>query len=335
MSRNEIIENYIVGRGETDWLAGSTSPIVRKVLVEDGNWKTLNIPNEVQFVNDGKNNVYDTLECVLYNGVTDPIEYILMQKLRLGLVPAWKVTWLKDNGYFKDGVLNFNENYLAILSGTNEHGTRQDLAIQAARENGMIPNDLLPNLETFEKNLDPKRITPELLALGKQFAKYFQIQYEWITRDIVKEWLKYSPIACFGYYANRETENDILNPQSGSRHSMLVVDYGTIDGKEYLEIDDSYWQLFKKYTPNALDGFMAFYVETDNTMDSANFIKANDLKIVWHRKTGAYYLVMQGMLKKLRSTDRTVLALVELQYRNGGKVEVPDDILNAAPKGEF
>jgi len=112
---------------------------------------------------------------------------------------------------------------------------------------------------------------------------------------------------------------------------MLVVN----SGQDWFEIDDSYWQQFKKYEDLALDGFMALYVETQNSMEAIDFIRANDLKIVWHRETGAYYLVMQGMLKHLKTDDRAVYALIELKFREQGKVEVPNEVLANAPIGQF
>ena len=327
----KVQEGVLVGKRITDWVAGSNSPITREVLCESGNWKDLKIPHELQVMNIGLQTTYDTLMCVSFNGVADGLEYIMMQKLRLGLIPSWKVNWLKEKGYFKDGAINFSDRYFAINGKTTDKGAYLFNVIQGAREFGAIPESMFPHAETFKDNIDPKFLTEEMLKLGKEFAKLFPITYEWISREQVREFLKYSPVACFGKYGNMENDVPIKPSSVGTNHMMLVVN----SGKDWLEIDDSYWQHFKKYEDLGLDGFMAFYVETKNTMEATDFIKANDLKVVWHRETGAYYLVMQGMLKHLKTDDRAVYALIELKFREQGKVEVPNEILANAPIGQF
>jgi hypothetical protein len=328
---DKLKSDYLIGTDAHNWVAGASSPITRVVLKENGNWKDLNIPNEIQVENIRQSNTYDTSMCVSFNGVEDPISYIMMQQLRLNMIPAWKVNWLKDEGYFKNGVLNFSERFIGILGGTTDKGAYQYRIAQAAREYGMIPNDDLLMANSFAENINPDAITQQHLDKGKGFANLFTINYEWVPRDKVTEFLKYSPLASFGMYGNMEGDTPIKKKLTGCVHSMLVIGEGT----NFYEIDDSYWQQFKKYEKDALDGFMAFYVTSNNSMEGQQFLHENDLKMVWSRKTGKYYFVLQQLLRPINSTDRNILLLCEIEFRKCGRIEIPDSLLNTLPIGQF
>jgi len=299
----------LIGIGEHDWVAGANSPIVHKVLLENTHWKELKIPHEIQFLQEY---LYDTLMCVSFNGTTDAIEYIMMQQLRLGLIPAWKVTWLKEKGYFVNGVLNFNERYTAIMGETTVHGAYLYKVADGMRKYGLIPQSMFPFADNFYDNIDKKFVTEEMLELGKEFAKLFPINYEWITGEITKEYMKYSPISCTGHYGNIENEDDIIDPQTGGYHSMLQVE----ETEEYREIDDSYYQQFKKYKKTALSNFMAFYVDSsDNNMfNSGLFISTHDKFQVRNTNTGAYGVIYHGT-PLLITAERAGLYLIDRDAR--------------------
>lgn len=303
------IPGVLIGRGQFDWQAGANSPIVHVALQEDGDWTKIKIPNEIQFNSNGKPSPYDTSMCVSYNGNTDPIEYILTRQIELGLVPQSKVQWLKDNGYFKDGVLNFNERFIGSLGETNESGAYQYKVANAVKNYGMIPNDMFKLADTFKDNIDKKFITQEMYDLGKEFTKRFKINYEWVEEKDVDEYLTYSPLACYGYFANGD---GILNPQSGSLHCMLAIN----KTPEYIMIDDSYWQNFKKYNHNALHGFMAFYVDasTNSMFNRDEFIQMHDTSIIRNTNTGAYGVIYQKT-PMLITSERAGLFMIDRESR--------------------
>lgn len=288
--REKILQTgLLLGYGEYDWFAGANSPIVRNVLLDSGNWKELTIPHEIQFLTEY---LYDTLMCVAFNGTTDAIEYIMMQQLRLGLIPAWKVNWLRDNGYFVNGVLDFNERYTAIMGETTNEGAYLYKVADGMRKFGLIPQKMFPMADNFKDNIDKKFVTEEMLELGKEFARIFPMNFEWVIPQATKDFMKYSPISCTGFYGNIQNEDDIIDPRSGSYHSMLQVK----ETDEYREIDDSYYDQFKKYKKTALANFMAFYVDSsDNTMFNANeFISKHDNFQIRNTQTGAYGVIYHG-----------------------------------------
>ncbi len=281
----------LLGRGEFDWQAGSNSPIDRVILRPDSNWKEISIPHELQFLFPGEMKAYDTQMCVSFNGSTDAIEYIMMQQLKMGLIPNWKVKWLQENGYFENGFLNFNERFTGTIGKTTIHGAYLFTVANGMRNYGLIPGKMLPYADNFFDNIDMKFITPEMLVLGKRFAELFRINFEWVNSEDTRKFMQYSPLACTGHYGTMI--GDIpLDPQSNVYHSMLQI----AETNEYREIDDSYWQQFKKYKKHALRNFMAFYVDaSDNSMfNSDEFIKAHDQYIIRNSNTGAYGAIYQG-----------------------------------------
>jgi len=290
MPNKPIITGFLEGRGEYDYQAGANSPVNRVVLKENSNWKDIKIDNEIQVVGYGTLTSYDTLMCVSFNGNTDAIEYLLSQQIKLGIVPSWKVQWLRDNGYFKNGQLNFNERFTAIMGETSEIGAYQYKVADGMRKFGLIPQDMFPMASNFKDNIDKKFVTQAMYDLGKKFTELFKINYEWTTPDQTEEFIKYSPLACFGKYGNI-AEGEPLDPQNGTNHSMLQI----FETSTYREIDDSYWEQFKKYKKSALQGFMAFYVDSKdyNMFNPQEFINTHDKFIVRNQNSGAYGVIYQ------------------------------------------
>jgi len=315
----EIKNGALLGQDKFDWLAGANSPIDRKILLPSGNWKELSIPNEIQVVNYGQDNQYDTSMCVTFNGLTDGLEYILMQMLRLNLIPTVSVKWLQDKGYFDNGVINFNERFPANLGNTTSQGAYQYKVANAAKNSGLIPQKMFPFADNFNDNIDPKFITQAMYDLGKEFLTHFAINYEWVNAEDTKEWLKYSPLSCIGQYADGE---GILNPPTSNGHCMLEVN----ETDDYKEIDDSYWQQFKKYNKAKLQSFMAFYItplKTNiNDMDTLKWIKDNDLKWVQNSVTGQFGRVLRGKLLMFTSNDRGTAALLDDKMRTQPNIKI-------------
>ena len=308
---NIYTHGAIEGFGERDWVAGANSPVRRKVLIDNGNWKSVSIPHEIQFVNSGSLNAYDSLMCVSYNGTTDAIEYIMMQQIRLGMIPKKKLRWLIDNGYFIDGVLNFSERYTGVIGETTNVGAYVYKVADGMRLSGLIPQKMFEMADNFKDNIDKRFITKEMLALGKEFAEMFKINFEWVNDSFTAEFMKYSPLACTGFFANMTSEQPI-SPEFGGLHSMLQIS----ETPEHREIDDSYWQHFKKYTKDHLHNFMAFYVDASETnmFDSREFVKDNDTAIIRNSNTGEFGVIYQGTPMRV-TEERAGLFMIDRDTR--------------------
>ena len=313
------MEGALLGQGKQDWYAGGNSPIDRSILLQGGNWKENAIPNEIQVVNYGSNNQYDTSMCVSY-GITDAIEYNLMEMLRQNLIPAETSKWLKDNGYFKNGSINFSERFIAVKGETQSYGAYMYKVANAVKNFGLIPNDMFPMADNFNDNIDPKFITQEMLDMGKEFLKHFAINYEWLNNNDSKTFLEYSTLPCMGQFYNYVNPDDILNPPTSSGHCMVEVN----ETNEYKEIDDSYWQQFKKYNKDKLQSFMAFYLTPlkINNMNTQKWIEDNDLKWFQNSNTGQFGRVLRGKLLMVPSTDRASALLIDDKMRTEPSVKL-------------
>lgn len=325
----EEIKGALLGSGQFDWIAGANSAVDHKVLLESGNWKELSIPNEIQIVDYGKDNQYDTSMCVSFNGTTDALEYTLMQMMRLNLIPAESVKWLQDKGYFENGTINFNERFTAIKGETTVDGAYQYKVANGVKNYGLIPQKNFPFANNFKDNIDPKFVTEEMNNLGKEFLTHFAINYEWLNDEDTKEYLKYGPISCIGQYADGD---GILNPPTNSGHSMLLIN----ETDDYREIDDSYWRQFKKYKKEKLQSFMQFSITPlkNNNMDIVKFVTENDLKWVRNSNTGAFGRIMRGQLFTFETTDRAALVLLDDKVRENG-IQVTKEQWDKLPKKNF
>jgi hypothetical protein len=166
----------------TDYKMAGETAATKKVLVGTSDWSGLLPKKEPQYLP-----TFDTSSCVSFSALSG-IEAIFMRKIELGLITPANIEWLKTNGYFIDGVLNFSDRFIAILSGTTKNGNDVVSVGDAIRRNGLIPETHLPlgdnphlvTPTTFENYIDPTVILPSMIALGKEFLKRFSIVYEWV-----------------------------------------------------------------------------------------------------------------------------------------------------------
>lgn len=236
-----------LGTRETDYILGA-SPVIKKEI--NTNWKDWKPEHEIQ-----AKRYFDTVSCVSYSA-TDVIEYLFTWALNNNQISQADVKWLKDNGYFKNGLINFSDRFVAILGETTKAGAYQYKVGDAIRKYGLIPQDMLPTTDSiisFEEYIGFE-ITQEMLDLGKEFIKRFPINYEWVFNI---DALKYAPIQVCVSYADGE---GILCPTSKVNHAIVAIN-ATDD---YIEVDDSYQRQFKKYCHKAVYSMMLYTVKFNN-----------------------------------------------------------------------
>lgn len=190
-------KNYGVKLGENpngkDWKAGVNSKIEYKVVIDDGNWEQFTPTEEPQWGTGG-----DKMNCVTQSS-DNVFETPLNRLIKLGLMPVSHLDWLSKKGYLDaNGKPNFNDRISATLNETQPDGNWLWKVADHHRLDGLFPESVLPSDEnlSWAEYYNRSLITPEILALGQEFKKYFEIMFEWIdfTPDSLAYHLKQAPI---------------------------------------------------------------------------------------------------------------------------------------------
>ena len=166
----------------------------------------------------------DTQACASYspcNGYEVLLNYLIARRL----ISPENEKWLRDNGYIKEGKVNFSDAWVAINSGTSPEGNSLKAPLQAIRDYGMIPEHMLP-LEpwmTWDDFHARGRLTDEIFALGKEFKKRFDLRYERVDKEDFAKWLETDVIDVGGYAWPKPSDNGIY-PSTRKRlnHAFLL-----------------------------------------------------------------------------------------------------------------
>ena len=89
--------------------------------------------------------------------------------------------FLETNGYIQDKRVVLSDVWVGLGSGTTKEGNSLKAPIDFARKNGMLPKKLLPQLESWDDNYNPARITEEMKRLANEFKERFPIGYEQVS----------------------------------------------------------------------------------------------------------------------------------------------------------
>jgi len=315
------MENYQgvkLGKQNSDFIAGVSSPLIDNNINLSGNWES-NLP-EHELQNKG----FETYGCSFFTGL-DCLETLFMFYLKNNLIPKGHVKWLQDNGYFKNGFINFSDRNVGMYSDVEiGKGTYLYKANDSIRKH-LIPEDLLPYKNYFYYDKD--FITTEIKNLELEFQKRFIINWRW--EEVTEQGLKKSPLQSIVRYANGD---GILKPFGDFNHSVMVYKE---DNERYF-IDDNYNQRFKEYGKDYVIDFVSFSITIINNinMNTEKFLTDNDLKFVRNSNTGAFGRILQRKLRVIDSKDRGVLLLLDNEHRKNG-VTINNEEWEALPKLNF
>lgn len=286
----------LIGQKPTDYIAGENSPLL-PVPLTDGDWRPYKPKHEIQFMNAGFPNAFDTSYCTAFSG-TDTIETIFNFHLVKENFSSGDVAWLNDNGYIVDGLVDFSDRFTGIMAGLGPNGGYLYQIAESIRKDGLIPGKMFPNkASSYKEYVNRELVTPEMVELGKQFAKRFPISYEWVSKDKAGDWLKYSPLHCTVRFANADKPEDVLNPVGEHNHAVVEMDRtGT-----YELINDSYYQEEKRYAPGHPDNFLAYYVR----------VKKKVMILKKEKSSPHIYLINEEEKTKIMIVDIETLSALE------------------------
>lgn len=285
----------------TDFVAGAVSGIVYKEEVPSGNWEKWLPTEESQ-----KPNNVDTMACVTFSAL-NILETQFNRLLEEGLLEAEAVQWLLDNGYIIGGKFNFSDRFTAKMSGTTPNGNYLQLVADSIRNDGLIPEADWKAPANFSWNEYYSNIPPSLIAKGKEFAKRFDVQYEWVLLgndgqnrvEVLKKHLKQAPIQIASKY-----NAGACDPV---QHAYAIYDIDTIA-----------YNRFDSYSPYK------------RNMDLSVCLMWG-MKYVTSLKEQVYY-VAAGEKWYVECPNGTTKTLVNLNYRTSPQV-LADNKVGTLPAG--
>lgn len=148
------------------------------VVVQPTNWVPSAPTNEPQSGGFG----LDKNVCATQSNCQG-LETDLIAQIAASQLPVTHLSFLKANKYLdENGRPRFNVRVSAILNGTTKNGNDCDVVASATRSIGLFPFGIIPDDPTLSWNdyYNKAVITPEILALGLEFLKYFTPYYIWV-----------------------------------------------------------------------------------------------------------------------------------------------------------
>ena len=231
-------------------LGGGMLP--RVILQEDGNWGPFLPVYEPQF-----NDKYDSYGCTVW--ATENCIETMLERLHPN---EW----------------NFSERFIYILANISPPGADPHHVMEVIRENGLIPNDLLPMTPNYEDFLKPKPMTDALLEEGLKFGYEVRHEYLWKFGDNptkeerlkkIKEALQYSPLAVSVTAWFEENGVYVDNGQPNTHLTELFA----IGEKGYM-VFDSYDQSIKVLSFDHNIGMAKrFHLERSNKLQQVSLLQ--------------------------------------------------------------
>lgn len=185
----------------TDFIAGSTSPIVPEPLLINGDWRPYASQNERQQILLSDGSRIETNGCTNFTSVHHVVGTRLNLLLANGILstnyPA-AYDFLCKNGYVgADGKVDLSERYGYIKSGTNPNeGNSGSKVSQSFRNFGIVPGSVLPN-DGCTSIQEYVTSSPQADALGQESLKYFDFSWQVIPPDQTDKWMVTSPLMWF------------------------------------------------------------------------------------------------------------------------------------------
>ena len=276
----------------------------------------------------------DKMDCVTVSS-SGSIETIFRILHKNGLMPQGCIDYLKKwNFYNANGDVQISTRWASIQNGTTNKGNSANAVAQWWRDNGFIPEWMLPNDQTLEWNpyYDTACLTDQMKQCAKEGLDFFDINYEWITNEDYKTPLQRGAIqiltaVCPGW-------STIIPIPACSLSVCHATELLNVEPDVKKDIWDSYTPNAKTFASDYPVPYKMLYLLTTKTMDTNQFLKDNDLKWVRNTDNGSFGRMLQGELKIFVTTDRATLALLDDKVRTNG-VQITNDVWSKLPQTNF
>jgi hypothetical protein len=222
--------------------------------------------------------------------------------------------WLEDNGFVKNGDIEFSDAFVAINSGTTREGNSLKAPLEAIRKQGMIPKLMLPKEDfmTFDEYHSPKRITEKMKNLGQEFVSRFTIRYEKVYEEYYGDLLKQDLLNVAGFAWSSPINGEYPRTDEQPNHCFVIYKtpkYYAFDN--YIDFDNDF---IKKLAPdyNFVDYGYRLYISENEISKLSLFEKIlNILKQI---------LLLDKQIIEMKKTKLEIFALAIRSHEGWSKV---------------
>jgi len=220
----------------TDWVLGAESAIPFEKRVDA--WSHYLPTHERQ-----RNDLFDSNMCVTYAGLNS-LETQIVYLMSNDLLPTTAADFLRDNGYLDENNRpNFNEAFCAKQNGTTIQGNHLGAFWDSVRKTGVIPQSRWVDIKSAQKWEDLMvEIPQELLDLGKEFLKHFDIAYEWTllgtpNANVMAKEVQHAPLHIAAPVCSPWNVDTVIGlcPDQRLAHATLI--YGAVSPEFFMDLD--------------------------------------------------------------------------------------------------
>lgn len=239
----------------TDFQFGAATGIARTILFENG--CLTHLP-----VFESQIGIYfDDFGCVS-RSLANAVEILLDRMIELKMLSEKHINWLGNNGYMIAGRVRLSNRWLIIRSGTNpDIGNSGSVVADYARKNGLAPlilcdwnmGECNPNINNKAAYYDASTINKKADEVATEFAKLFDIQYEWVNVTLFEEASKEGVIQVYTKAWYKLPSGKYYNPVPGSAgHAIDFGQYSTISVIDQYEPQIKEMSKFEDFYPLGL-----------------------------------------------------------------------------------
>lgn len=289
----------------SDYLADVVSGISYEVVNPSGDWSDSLPQGEIQIGKYG-----DTFACVTFSAL-NCLEVL---------------TGKKDSGY--------SDRYTAKQSGTTRQGNYLTKVADSIRHDGLVEESEWswePRGDNPRYTWDEfyKDIPQDVQDKGKEFAKKFDIQYEWVPTDVVslKKHLKQAPLQIVTQVCGGWNKPPVNGCGFGTQHATMLY-----------KIDDEGYHIFDHYEPFKKvlksDYVIAYAMKYVISMKKPMLDKYKG-KLVRNTATGAFGLCLGSEILTVDGSDRAALLALDTHVRLGNGFNITPEEWDSIPHRPF
>jgi hypothetical protein len=220
-----------------DFIFGADSP-VKETLTTKGDWSDYLPTREKQH-----SLYFDSMACVSFSAI-NVIEIIFTYLIKNKLLTLENMEWLNKYCYFDtQGFVNFNDRYIAKLSGTTRQGNSGQRVADAIRHYGLVPQfrwdyPITQRTPVFDWDDFYQDVPEDIIQLGLEFLKRFEINYEQVYYTNLDEAILHSPLQVF--ISTRGELIDGILQKTNNKVNHAVVKFTKEPVDSYYPILDTY-----------------------------------------------------------------------------------------------